>query len=216
VPGHDERLDIDGTRFRLRRTTGVAAVGRFSGELSAVVARAVDAAAEDVRGSSPVHLEAAPGSPGETVEVDGSRLEGDLDDAPGPWAAVVERLRELLDRLVDAPEAAIAIEVDEDGRHARLVHRGTMPVEVDLSETRVSVHAWRGYYEPAGRWLRGPLALDAPSRAVPGWQVELPFDHGLALGGDIALQVEADFAIRDDDGWRPVGAVHVPVIEPPR
>jgi hypothetical protein len=215
VPGHDERLEIDRGRFRLRRTTGVAVVGRFTGELAADDARGVDAAAEAVRGTSSLYLQASPGSSPEVVEVDGVHLQGDLDDAPEPWAALVERLRDLVDRLVDAPEAAIAIEVDDDGRRARLVHRGTVPVEVDLSEARIAVNAWQGYYEPAGRWERGPIDLGAPSTAEPGWQADLPFDHDLPVGDDFSLQVEADFAIRDDDGWRHVGAVRVPVIDPP-
>ena len=216
IPGHDERLEIDGGRFRLRRTTGIAVVGRFSGELPEGAARSVDAAADAVRGSTSMHLSLSPDASPESIEADGTRIEGDLDDAPEAWSALVERLRDLVDRLVDAPEAAIALEVDEDGRGARLVHRGSTPVDVDLSETRIAVHAWRGYYEPAGRWERGPLAIEAPATAEPGWRAELPFDHDLPIGDGYSLQVETNFAIRDDDGWRPVGAVRVPVIDPPR
>jgi hypothetical protein len=216
IPGHDERLEIDGGRFRLRRTTGGPVVGRFSGELPPTAARSVDAAADAVRGSTSLHLSMSPGASRETIEADGTTIEGDLDDAPEAWSALVERLRDLVDRLVDAPEAAIALEVDEDGRGARLVHRGSKAVEVDLSETRIAVSAWHGYYEPAGRWERGPLTVEAPATAEPGWRAELPFEHDLPTGDGFSLQVETTFAIRDDDGWRPVGPVRVPVIDPPR
>jgi hypothetical protein len=214
VPGQDERLEIEQGRFRLRRTTGVAVVGRFAGALPAD-AKAVEAAAEGVRGSTSLQLEASPGAASESIDVDGVRLQGGLDHAPRSWSPLVARLRELVNRLIDAPEAAIALELGDDGRSARLVHRGAAPVEVDLSELRIAVHAWEGYYEPAGRWERGPLGVTAPSTASGGWSAELPFDHGLPSGPGYRLQVEVDFAIRDDDGWRPVGPVVVPVIEPP-
>ena len=196
APGLDERLEVEGDAFRLWRSTGVAVVGRFAGTLPSDTARDLGAAASGARGIDPPTPEASPGAPSETVAIDDVSLRGDLEDLPGPWGAVVERLRDLLERLIDSPEAAIALELDGDGRGASLVHRGRAPIEVDLSEARVSVHAWQGYYEPAGSWKRGPLALDAPGTAEPGWRVALPFEHDLELGPDRTLQVEVDFALR--------------------
>jgi hypothetical protein len=217
APPSDERLEIDDDRFTLWRSTGLPLAGRFAGQLTEAAARDVAAAEAAAIGARPPDAEVPPDAPIETVELgDGTTIElGHRGEVEGPWGELVEHLRRLADDLVDHPAAAIALELAQDERSAGLVHRGPDPVGIDLSAAGISVHAWKGYYEPAGRWLRGPMALDARGAAGRGWRVDLPFDHGLKTGAGRALQVAVDFSLRDGDQWRRVSVVHVPVIPPP-
>jgi len=217
TPPSDERLAIDDDRFTLWRSTGTPLVGRFAGRLTPATARDVTAAEAAAIAAGHPDAEAPPDAPIETVELgDGTTIElGHEADIEGPWGGLIELLRRLADDLVDQPAAAIGLEVAEDGRGARLVHRGPDPLGIDLSAAGIAVYAWKGYYEPAGRWLRGPMAIGSPDTVGEGWRVDLPFDHDLRTGPGRSLQVAVDFSLRDEDQWRRVSVVHVPVIAPP-
>ena len=217
VPAHDELLEIDGRAFRLWRSSGAPVAGQFAGTLAASEAEPLDEAVAGVAGVDPPTAVAPPGSPAETIETaDGRRIDlGYLAPVAGPWGALAATLRGLLDGLTDRPLAAVALDVAADGTHARIVHRGSEPIEVDVSALRIAVLAWQGYYEPAGTWDRGPLDLPGGGTVGPGWELDLPFTHGLPTGDGYALQVAVDFALRTHDEWRRVGVVRVPVIEPP-
>lgn len=216
-PVNDERLEIEDEQFTMWRSVGTAIVGRFAGRLPDATARELAAAAEQARLAAVLRTETPPDAPIETVDLGDGKVTrlGQGDESEGPWAVLVRRLRTLADELLDQPTAAIALEVADDGRSARLVHRGNQPVGIDLSAVRVAAYAWKGYYEPAGRWKLGPIAVAGADKAEPGWNLELPFDHDLTLGRGRSLQVAVDFALKDGDTWRAVSAAHVPVIKPP-
>lgn len=217
-PASDEHLEIGDGRFRLWRSAGVPTVGRFAGTLPADVAHDVESAAEATVRAGTAEIEMPPDAALETLELpDGTVvLLGQGVEPPGALGRLVVELRAQMEKLIAQPVAAVGLEVDDDGTGARLVHRGSDPIRVDISELRVSVYAWKGYYEPAGRWQRGPIALDAATEAGPGWSVDLPFDHDLPSGPDRSLQVAVDFRLMDGESWRSVSATRVPVIEPPR
>lgn len=191
--------------------------GLFAGALTASEAQALDQAIAGIAGADPPAAVAPPGSPAETIEPgDGRRLDlGYLAAVDGPWGDLASALRGLLDGLTDRPLSAIALEVADDETRARIVHRGSESLEVDLSALRIAVLAWQGYYEPAGTWERGPLDQAGGGTVGPGWATDLPFGHGLPTGDGYALQVAVDFALRTHGDWRRVGVVRVPVIDPP-
>jgi hypothetical protein len=206
-PPDDEHLEVDGSDFALERRSGAPAVGRFGGPLDDPVVDELDdlAAAVTGDGDGPSRPDAA------AVEVRAGDRVGRFGQGSAPddaWAALERRLEQLTGELVASPVAAIALEIAEDGRSARLVHRGTEPVEVDLSDVQVHAFLWKGYYEPAGEW-RGAEA-GGPETAGRGWAHELPFDHGLPVGPDTTLQVEVRFGL----GGRPAEVVHAPPIAP--
>jgi hypothetical protein len=206
-PADDEHLRIDGSSFELTRRSDAPAVGRFAGTLDAATVEELDRLAGAVTAS----VDGARRPDAAAVEIRAGDRIGRFGQGSGPgsWAALERRLEQLAGDLVDQPAAAIALEVAEDGSAARLVHAGSDPVDVDLSEVRVHAFLWKGYYEPAGEWraeVRG-----GPERAEPGWAHELPFAHGLALGGDTTLQADVVFGL---DG-APAKVVHAPPIAPP-
>ena len=217
-PRSDEHLEVDGDRFSLWRSAGVPTVGRFAGSLPADVVGDIASASEEIAREEPPVVEMPPDAALETLELPDApvALLGQGVEPPGALGRLVVRLRGLMDELTDQPVAAVGLEIDEGWTGARLVHRGSDPVQVDVSELRVSVYAWKGYYEPAGRWQRGPIALEAAAEAGPGWSVDLPFDHDLPTGQSHSLQVAVDFRLLDGEAWRSVSAARVPVIEPPR
>ena len=90
---------------------------------------------------------------------------------------------------------------------ALLRHVGGEPLEVDASSVAVRAVRLDAQGRVLGRW-QGSVAPaqveDAPRSAAagmddrgPGWQLELPFRHGLELTRDDWLQVWVTLAIRD-------------------
>jgi hypothetical protein len=116
--------------------------------------------------------------------------------------------RHLLDRLTDFPLAAVAVSfVAPDV--ARLVHRGTDPVRLDLGVVAVRATAWRGYYEPAGDWsgvVEGPGEVEAG----PGWTYDVPLE--LDAAGDVVIHLAVDLAILSGPNRVPVRARYTPAI----
>jgi hypothetical protein len=94
---------------------------------------------------------------------------------------------------------------------ARLVHRGTDPVRLDLASVAVRATAWRGYYEPAGEWS-GVIAGPGEIEAGPGWSYDLPLGP---LAAGTVVHLTADFAILSGTTRVPVRAKHTPAIPPP-
>ncbi len=206
-PQYREILEIqgDGT-FRMWRSVSLASglpspVGRFSGVLPAdtlaVLRRAASAAAKDGSRS----LTVSPDSPVDVLEADGASITlGMRDPGIGAWKDLAALVRPLLKQLTDHPEAAMAIEIDGSG--ARLEHRGTETIDVDLSALQVRAVHWRGD-QSEGRWT----ADGAPGNATtagPGWTFELPFNHGFDLEPGDRIVVYALFSLKNGDAFVPV------------
>jgi hypothetical protein len=199
-------LQIDGDRYELEVRSDRASVGRFAGALSAADASQLADLAAAVGG--PVEGESRPGAAAVSIAVGDAVARFGQGSAPDAWAALEAELERLAGELAD-PVAAIGLVVASDGSSAALEHLGTDACAVDTSNLVVHAFLWQGYYEPAGEWT-GALAGGA-EQAGPGWRLELPFDHGLALGDDTTLQVDVTFGL---DGAL-ARVVHAPPIAPP-
>ncbi len=172
-------------------------MGWFAGSLSADRLDGLRAAIDAATATSALP---PPGSSVETLEVPGRDpvVVTGMDEA--------EPLRELLDEMVDSPRAAVGL----DG--GRLVHRGTDPLELDLTTVAVQAYFWKGYYEPAGQ--ASEVLAGERVEAGPGWTLDLP-----ALdpppGDDITTHVTVDFAIVANGNVVPVQVQHLPAIAEP-
>lgn len=127
---------------------------------------------------------------------------GDGSAPLGPWSELVRYLESLrtneLGLPAAPPVAAIELVVD-DGRSARLVHRGMEEVAIDLTELTVEAVSWSGYYLSHEKWSAAPQVA-SETRAAPGWSLALPFDHGLETGPGRTLHAAARFTIVRTDG----------------
>jgi hypothetical protein len=198
------------------RSVSDAAVGWFAGRLPAGELAQVGALVEAV-GAPPPQAVAPPDAAEEVLELDATGPVGiaGMGAGTGDWPSLAAASRRLLDRLTDFPRAVVAV------RHpapnlARLAHRGTDPVRVDLGTVAVRATRWRGYYEPAGDWsgvVEGPGEVEAR----PGWTFDVPL--GLAVdaldGAGIVVHLAIDFAILSGSTRIPVRVKHTPAIPPP-
>jgi hypothetical protein len=123
---------------------------------------------------------------------------GSNEQLVGPWAALLETLKAVLDGSAVASPVA-ALELAASASQARLRHVGEAPLDVDASS--ISVRAvrldaqglvlgrWQGSSAPA-QVEDGPASRVATwTTATTGWQLDLPFRHGLELTLDDWLQV---------------------------
>jgi hypothetical protein len=116
--------------------------------------------------------------------------------------------RNLLTRLTDFPQAAIAVSLPSP-TIARLSHRGTDPISIDLSTVEWRETAWRGYYEAAGDWS-GVAAGPPEVQALPGWRFDIPI-----VPTDAVVHLTADFTILSGSTRVRVRAKHTPAIAAP-
>jgi hypothetical protein len=189
------------------RSVSAGGVGWFAGRLPAAELAEIRALIE-AAGATPPQARPRPDAAEEVLELTATgpvRIAG-LADGPGDWPRLAAASRRLLDRLTDFPRAAVGVRYTAGA--ARLEHRGTDPVRVDLGTVAVAATAWRGYYEPAGDWageVTGPGAVEAG----PGWAYDLPV--GLeAAGPDVTVHLAVDFVIRSGSTRIPVRATYTP------
>jgi hypothetical protein len=182
------------------RSVSDGGVGWFAGRLP-------DGELAEVRalaGETPDPVLAPPDSAQEILEREAT---GPISIA-GSTDGLATAARQLLDRLTDFPLAAVAVSfVAPDV--ARLVHRGTDPVRLDLGVVAVRATAWRGYYEPAGDWsgvVEGPGEVEAG----PGWTYDVPLE--LDAAGDVVIHLAVDLAILSGSIRVPVRARYTPAI----
>lgn len=206
-PADDERLDVwsDG-RFEARRTVGGRRIGRFQGtldgaavaELQAAVAAA--GAAGDVAVDTPVD--------GATVSLLAGGHEvrvGSNEPVEGPWGTLLASVKRLLDGAVLAQPVA-ALELDASSATALLRHVGGEPLEVDPGTVTVRAVRLDAQGAMLGRWQGSTAPTQAEDASAagpawvevgPGWQLELPFRHGLELTVDDWLQVWVALRLRE-------------------
>jgi hypothetical protein len=179
-------IDDDGA-FSMWRSVSMASnplspIGRFAGQLDAQTHAQLQKAAEAAEAAGDVHITPVPDAAIETFQVGAARATMSTPDTPqGPWADLVVPLRQLLAKLAAFPVAAIAIEVAPDGRSARLVHRGTETLRIDLGDLGVRAVLWRDYVPETDWHAPAEQTRDRGTiLAEPGWSLDLPFDHGFA------------------------------------
>ncbi len=215
-PPDNEHLDVapDG-EFSMWRSTNTGIAGRFAGRLDPDELAGLEAETRQASAAGDLEVPPFPDAAIETVQVQGARAElgGDTD---GPWAPLVARLHRLLDELTAAPLAAIALEVDHEGRRARLVHRGSQPLRLDLSGLSSRAVLWGPNWWLLQDWRSGtgddgagPAGAGATARgpveAGPSWSMELPFGHGFEPGPDRILQGFAELVVIEREVPVPVG-----------
>jgi hypothetical protein len=218
VPPEAESIAIgDDGAIDLRRTSGTPAVGRFGGRLSADEVARLRSLAEAAAVTGSVNVTTIPDASLVVVSAgEATARYGDGAPPPGPWAELGNELADLLDRRLDDPVAAIELVIVEDERTARLEHRGSEAVAVDLSGLAVRAVLWQGYYELAAEWTSSLApGADARTTAEQGWSVDVPFEHGFELGPGRTLHASAMFGLGVDGGpVVPVLASVAPAIPP--
>ena len=228
-PADNEHLEVapDGG-FRMWRSANTAVAGRFAGSLDGAELAALVEEARAAAAAGDLEVQVLPDDAIERVEVDGARAEmGGGSRLEGPWAALVAHLHRLLDELTDRPLAALALQLDQGGRRARLVHCGSEPLRLELSKLSARAVLWGpgwwlledwrsggaappGGTAPAGEAVPAGYAQGAGSAAVvagPGWSLELPFGHGFEPGPDRTIQAFAELVVIERDLPVQVGLV---------
>lgn len=203
-------LSTDG-RISGWRTVSSHAVGSFAGTLPDTESEPLRKLIASVAGSAPRTDPPPPDAATESLELDGAEpisLAAVLDDDTSSWGRLAAAARQLLDRMTDFPLAAVGV-APIDG-HARLEHRGTEPLELDLSSVELRVTAWHGYYEPAGDWS-GTAAGPGRIGAGPGWFHDFALEPGFPIEGpDLTVHLRADFSILAGERLIPVAVSHTP------
>jgi hypothetical protein len=197
-PREQEDLAIraDGS-FTAWRAVNAGPIGRFGGTLDEADATAVREAVAAVGTTTAPPASMVLDAVSETVTIGTLGVTVGRHDVPdGPWGDILVLLRRLLDQGADQPVAAIALESDERGTFARLVHHGPEMLEVDLSRVAIGAQVFGPGYSIDGRWStdvqagsRGPVG--------PGWSLDLPFEHGLVVAADRVVQVRVEFVAYD-------------------
>jgi len=214
VPREQEDLVIraDGS-FTIWRAVNAGPIGRFGGTLTevdaAAVRQAVAAAAAAAGPPPPMALDAVT----ETATIGRTFVTVGRHDLPdGPWGDLFVLLRRLLDEGTDRPLAAVALETDDRGTFARLVHQGPDALEVDLARVTLGAQVFGPGYSTHGRWS-AVVQLGGRAPVGPGWSLDLPFDHGQDVAADRIVQVRVELVAYDGPLAVPVMIVASP--QPP-
>jgi hypothetical protein len=213
-PPDNEGLQIeDDGSFSMWRSIAPA-VGRFAGKLDAGELTKIKSEAKEAAAAGDFSKPPSPDGALDQIDVEGGHASlGSNDYAEGPWSALLEHLRKLLNDLISKPRAAVGLEVASDGRNARLVHLGEKPLAVDLSGLSVRAVLWGRGYRKLGDWnSSSKVAGSAPVEAGKSWNVALPLDHDFKTGKDKVLHVYATFAVTEDGQRAEVTAQHIPPI----
>ena len=215
-PADREALTLSGDgAFSLWRSVNTPACGRFAGQLLAGEWVQLRQAAQAAAQAGPLDRELLPDSAVETLQVDevAARL-GQTDQPEGAWGDLVAQCRALLTRLLDAPQAVVALEVAAGAAGARLVQRGGQPLHLDLSRLAVRAILGGGYYEQRGQWhWQAPPGGPRRVAAGPGWSLDLSFAHGFTPRADEVVHTYVTLAAYDQDGLVDVSLVDAPALK---
>lgn len=212
-PPDNEGLQVadDGT-FRMWRSIAPA-VGRFAGKLSPAELSQLKKEAQMAVAAGDVSRPPTMDGSAERFQLDGaSATMGNNDDVEGAWGELIRHVRTLLEQLVSMPQAAVGLEVADDGRSARLVHLGNKPITVDLSNLSVRAVLWGRGFQKVGDWSTPVNPNPAQAEADDSWNVPLPFDHGLKTGKNKVLHVYVTFAVSENGQRADVRAEHTPPV----
>jgi hypothetical protein len=182
------------------------AVGRFASRADDLDAlRAAVAGVGEGEGPPPGPVELVPDAAWEEVAAGGQTAKFAADDeVDGPWGALLDRCRSLLDEVSKSPSAAIAVLVDSHG-HVRLEHRGDGALPLELGSLQVSLTLWRDSQEAA----RATTVTSAGRvEAGPGWSLDIA-DASIDLHGGGKLVAVASFIADDDGVFVPVSATGI-------
>lgn len=202
--GHSAGLEIDDESTAVAWQTDGDRVGRFRRPLTAAerraLARALDAAGR-AGSAPPARGPRRPGAGTERIIADGVDLTVGSDVPPGA-ADLVDRLRELADRLTDSPVAAVVLEVTGPPWEARLRHLGAEPLPVRTSALTLGVAAFDRDSALLDTVERTVDAAGVGDRIVPGWALTLVEDLDgppVPAGGFATVTVTgADVDVRGD------------------
>src|SRR3989475_8057306 len=152
-PPDNEGLQVeDDGSFRMWRSIAPA-VGRFAGTLSPAELRQLKQEAQIAAAAGDVSRPPTMDGSAERFQLDGaSATMGTNDDVEGAWGDLIRHCRRLLEQLVSMPQAAVGLEVGDDGRSARLVHLGNKPITVDLSTLSIRAVLWGRGFQKVGDW----------------------------------------------------------------
>jgi hypothetical protein len=181
-------IEVDGS-FAMWRSTGEA-VGRFAGDVPelSTLSDDVERALTDFPPSSDsIPMDASL----ERLDVDGRQLAVAAHERiEGPWGALLEQCRSLMEALRDQPLAALVIELD-DPSVPRIAHRGTEALTLALIQPSATVVVWRDR-EEVGEF-RGFANVIETVNADQGWQLEIPVDGVRSRSGDsVVAQIPLD------------------------
>ena len=129
---------------------------------------------------------------------------GMRDAGEGAWRELLGLVRPLLDELTSAPLAAIALQLNT---RATLVHQGTEPLRLDLSDLAMRANQRRDGLSEA-TWS-APPADYGEVVATPGWRLELPFEHGFEVRSSDRVTADVTFAAHDGNELLPVSLLRV-------
>ena len=177
------------------------AVGRFAGPVADLpgLRAAVDAA----RAAEPPDGDLRADAVAEVIETGGrrARVAARLP-VEGPWGALVEACRRVLDEVTTSPVVAIAGDVGP-GARLRLEHRGDGTLTLELASLDVTFRLWRDGAQAGEARVRGAgEALDRLD-AGAGWSLEVAAEDMDLSGGGI-LAAEASFVVEDEGVLVPV------------
>lgn len=212
-PQDYEVLKIDGNDFTLWRSVGWATypptpIGRFTGQLDFNTKARLQTEMAAVKDSLSVPL--APGEAAEKINLPHAHASVGIHyEAENSWGNLIDHLRLLLSTLTTFPNAAIRLEVSPDGQTARLVHLGTDPIRLDLSDLTVRAVLWNGYLNE-GDWYSPEGVNTFDVKANVGWSLKLPFNHKFEVKDGYEVVAYVTFSAFD-------GRTPVPVsLESPR
>ena len=199
-PPDNEGLQVeDDGSFTMWRSIAPS-VGRFAGKLSADELSRLKTEAEKA---------AAQGDVSRPPTMDGSAERFQVE---GATATLATHVRKLLGELVSMPQAAVGLEVGEDGRSARLVHLGDKPLAVDLSKLSIRAVLWGRGFRKLGDWSTPAKPGPVQAEASDSWNAPLPFDHGLKPGKNKVLHVYVTFAVSENGQRADVRVEHTPAV----
>ncbi len=218
-PPDNEGLQInDDGSFTMWRSISPA-IGRFAGELEASELSKIKTEVQQAAAAGDLTKEPARDGSVEGIDIPGAHASlGSNDYAEGPWGVLLDHLRKLLGELINMPQAAVGLEVEPDGKSARLVHLGEKPLAIDLSNLSVRAVLWGRGYHKLGDWNSnegdGAATPSGPAQveAAGSWSASLPFDHGFRMGKNKVLHVYVTFAASENGIRADVTAQHTPPI----
>lgn len=199
------KIQADGS-FVMWRSMGKATfpptpVGRFSGKLSPQDNLKLQKIAQETIKEGGIILTLSPDSALERIQVDGTESIMGIHSMPdGKWGELMQHIRPLLSQLTKYPEAAVGVELTDQGSGAKLVRYGSGILHIDLSHLFLRAVLWENM-EPIDSWEK--LVHDFGNMTnlltEQNWTIGLPFEHGFTLQKEHHVAVYVYFVAFDGE-----------------